>query len=210
MEYDDDVFDQKSDKQVKEELESACKRFPAISLGYSRPVELYSSTKSFEETNRSFLKTPNENGFLPTPMPVGWLDPDSLSGTLSSFCPEPPLINVDSSTSLGEEISDGSSFTVHTATSEAETTPEEEEEEEDSSAQLFLSCTIGSMPGLSKRQSYQLDTCGFHTVGVLIHVNQKEYFFLRQGSFLKHSLNADEETIASFSSNLCRFAERPS
>nr|XP_018484339.1 PREDICTED: ATP-dependent DNA helicase homolog RECG, chloroplastic-like [Raphanus sativus] len=179
MEYDDDVFDQKSDKQVKEELESACKRFPAISLGYSRPVELYSSTKSFEESNRSILKTPNENGFLPTPMPVGWLDPDSLSGTLSSFCPEPPLISVDSSTSLGEEISDGSSFTVHTATSEAETTPEEEEEEEDSSAQLFLSCTIGSMPGLSKRQSYQLDSCGFHTMRKLLHHFPRTYVDLQ-------------------------------
>ena len=157
MEYDDDdVFDQKSDKQVKEELESACKRFPAISLGYSRPVELYSRNKFSEEANRSILKTPNENSFLPTPMPVGWLDPDSLSRTLSSFSPE-PLMNVR------EEISDGSSFTVQTATSEVETTPEEEDS---ASAQLFLSCTIGSMPGLSKRQSYQLDTCGFHTVGI--------------------------------------------
>ncbi|KAG2261697.1 hypothetical protein Bca52824_068776 [Brassica carinata] len=175
MEYDDDVFDQKSDKQVKEELESACKRFPAISLGYSRPVELYSRTKSFEET-KSVLKTPNENSFLPTPMPVGWLDPDSLSGTLSSFCPE-PLTNVDSSSSLREEISDGSSFTVHTATSGAETTTPEEEE--DSSAQLFLSCTIGSMPGLSKRQSNQLDSCGFHTMRKLLHHFPRTYVDLQ-------------------------------
>lgn len=178
MEYDnvDDVFDQKSDKQVKEELESACKRFPAISLGYSRPVELYSRSKFSEEANRSILKTPNENSFLPTPMPVGWLDPDGLSGTLSSFSPE-PLMNVDS-TSLREEISDGSSFMVQTATSEAETAPEEEDS---ASAQLFLSCTIGSMPGLSKRQSYQLDTCGFHTVGVSLHGNRKKRtFFLEE------------------------------
>ncbi|KAL0657683.1 hypothetical protein Bca4012_078268 [Brassica carinata] len=177
MEYDnvDDVFDQKSDKQVKEELESACKRFPAISLGYSRPVELYSRSKFSEEANRSILKTPNENSFLPTPMPVGWLDPDSLSGTLSSFSPE-PLNVVDSSTSLREEISDGSSFVVQTATSEAETTPEEEDS---ASAQLFLSCTIGSMPGLSKRQSYQLDTCGFHTMRKLLHHFPRTYVDLQ-------------------------------
>ncbi|CAN6910085.1 unnamed protein product [Brassica oleracea] len=177
MEYDnvDDVFDQKSDKQVKEELESACKRFPAISLGYSRPVELYSRSKFSEEANRSILKTPNENSFLPTPMPVGWLDPDSLSGTLSSFSLE-PLNVVDSSTSLREEISDGSSFVVQTATSEAETTPEEEDS---ASAQLFLSCTIGSMPGLSKRQSYQLDTCGFHTMRKLLHHFPRTYVDLQ-------------------------------
>ncbi|KAJ0240511.1 ATP-dependent DNA helicase RECG [Hirschfeldia incana] len=176
MEYDDDVFDQRSDKQVKEELESACKRFPAISLGSSRPVELYSSrTRSFEETKR------NENGFLPTPMPVGWLDPDSLSGALSSFCPE-PLVNVgDSSTSsLGDDLSDGSSFEVHTVISEAETTITKEEEDDDSaSAQLFLSCTVGCMPGLSKRMSSQLESCGFHTMRNLLHHFPRTYVDLQ-------------------------------
>ncbi|ESQ39985.1 hypothetical protein EUTSA_v10000760mg [Eutrema salsugineum] len=167
MEYDnvDDVFDKKSDEKVKEELELACKRFPAITLGYSPPVELYSKSKSSKETN-SILKTPTENSFLPTPMHLGWLDPDSISGTLSSFCPE--VLNVDSS-NLGEEISDGSSFTVQTLTSEVETTAD------DSAAQLFLSGTIGSVPGLSKRHSYQLDNCGFHTMRKLLHHFPRTY-----------------------------------
>ncbi|CAH2045910.1 unnamed protein product [Thlaspi arvense] len=171
MEY-DDVFNKKSDEQVKEELESACKRFPAITLGYSPPVELYSKTKSSEET-KSILQTPSENSFLPTPIHVGWLDPDNLSGTLSSFCPEAVNV-VDSSDLREEEVSDGSSFTVQAATSEVvETTSD------DSAAQLFLSCTIGCMPGLSKRHSYQLDSCGFHTMRKLLHHFPRTYVDLQ-------------------------------
>lgn len=135
---------EKSHEKVKEDLVLACKRFPSVILGDSRPVELYS-------------KTPTENNFLPTSLRVGWLDPDTLSGTLSSFCPD--LQDVDSS-NLREDMSDGSSFTAQTSTSEVETMSD------DSAAQLFLSCTIYSMPGLSKRQSNQLDSCGFHTVGI--------------------------------------------
>lgn len=154
MEYGnvDDYFDKKSGEQVKKELEFACKKFPSITLGYSRPVELYSKNKSSEETRIS------ENGFLPTPTHVvGWLDdPGNLSGT---FPPE--ILNVDFS-SLREETPDGSSFTSQTATSEIETTSDD-----DSAAHRFLDSSIGSMPGLSKRHSNQLDSCGFHTVGIL-------------------------------------------
>lgn len=151
MEYGnvDDYFDKKSDEQVKKELEFACKKFPSITLGYSRPVELYSKNKSSEETRIS------ENNFLPTPTHVGWLDPDSLSGT---FPPE--ILNFDSS-NLRDETSDGSSFTSQTPTPEVETTSD------DSAAHRFLDSSIGSMPGLSKRHSNQLDSCGFHTVGIL-------------------------------------------
>lgn len=158
MEYDnvDDLIDKKSDEQVKKELVLACKRFPAISLGDSSPVELYRNSKSPEES-RSVLNTPTKNGFLPTPIHGGWFDPDNLSRTLSSFCPE--LQNVDSS-NLREEISDGSFYISQTATSEVETTSDV------SAALQFLGSSIGSMPGLSKRHSTQLDSCGFHTVGI--------------------------------------------
>ncbi|VVB03743.1 unnamed protein product [Arabis nemorensis] len=169
MEYDnvDDLVDKKSadDEKVKEDLVLACKRFPSIILGDSRPVELYSKTKSSEES-RSILKTPTDNSFFPTPLHVGWLDPDNISGTLSSsFCPD--LQNVDSS-NLREEISDGSSFTVQTTTSEV-----------DFAAQRFLSCSIDSMPGLSKRQSNQLDSCGFHTIRKLLHHFPRTYVDLQ-------------------------------
>uniref|UniRef100_A0A1J3CV23 DNA 3'-5' helicase n=1 Tax=Noccaea caerulescens TaxID=107243 RepID=A0A1J3CV23_NOCCA len=163
MEYGnvDDYFDKKSDEQVKKELEFACKKFPSITLGYSRPVELYSKNKSSKETRIS------ENNFLPTPTHVGWLDPDSLSGT---FPPE--ILNVDSS-NLREETSDGSSFTSQTATSEVETTSD------GSAAHRFLDSSIGSMPGLSKRHSNQLDSCGFHTVRKLLHHFPRTYVDLQ-------------------------------
>ncbi|CAA7022563.1 unnamed protein product [Microthlaspi erraticum] len=162
----DDYFDKKSDEQVKKELEFACKKFPSITLGHSRPVELYSKDRSSEET-RIILKTPPENSFLPTPTLVGVLDPDNLSGT---FPPE--LLNVESS-SLREETSDGSSFTSPAATSEAETTSD------DSAAHRFLDCSIGSMPGLSKRHSNQLDSYGFHTMRKLLHHFPRTYVDLR-------------------------------
>lgn len=184
MEYDnvDDFVDKKSaDEKVKEDLVLACKRFPSIILGDSRPVELYSKSKSSEES-RSILKTPTENSFFPTPLHVGWLDPDNISGTLSSFCPD--LQNVDSS-NLREEISDGSSFTIQTTTSEVETTSD------DFSAQRFVSCSIDSMPGLSKRQSNQLDGCGFHTVGIQIHGTKTSSWLIGLNLFFKLSFNAD-------------------
>ncbi|XP_010430642.1 PREDICTED: ATP-dependent DNA helicase homolog RECG, chloroplastic [Camelina sativa] len=94
MEYDnvDDFIDKKSDDQVKKDLVLACKRFPSIILGDSRPVELYGYTKSSDEPR----------GILPTPI-------------------------------------------------------------------------IGSMPGLSKRHSNQLDTCGFHTMKKLLHHFPRTY-----------------------------------
>lgn len=158
MEYDnvDDFIDKKSDEQVQKDLVLACKRFPSIILGDSRPVELYSNSKPFDES-RIILNTPTDNSFLPTHMHGGWFDPDNLSRTLSSFCPE--IQNVDSS-NLREEMSDGSFFTSQTAVSEVETTSN------DSTALQFLDSSIGSIPGLSKRHSNQLDSCGFHTVGI--------------------------------------------
>ncbi|KAL1208289.1 ATP-dependent DNA helicase-like protein RECG [Cardamine amara subsp. amara] len=167
MEYDnvDDLIDKKSDEQVKKELVLACKRFPAIILGDSSPVELYSNSRS-SEVSRSILNTPTENSFLPNPLHGGWFDPDNLSRTLSSFCPE--LHNVDSS-NLREEESDGSLSMSQTATSEVETTSD------DSAAKQFLGSSIGSMPGLSKRHSNQLDSCGFHTIRKLLHHLPRTY-----------------------------------
>ncbi|CAN8279847.1 unnamed protein product [Cochlearia groenlandica] len=169
MAYDnaDDLLDKKSDEQVKEELVLACKRFPAIILGDSRPLELYSERKSSEESGGGF-KMATENSFLPTHLHVGWLDPDNLSRTLSSFCPE-EIENDDSSNLREETADDGSFFTTQTATSEAETAYD------DSAAQFFLSGSIDSMPGLSKRHSNQLDSCGFHTMRKLLHHFPRTY-----------------------------------
>jgi len=153
----DDFIDKKSDEQVKKDLVLACKRFPSIILGDSRPVELYSNSKSYGESS-SILKTPTDNSFLPTPMHGGWFDPDNLSRTLSSFCPE-LLQNDDSSDPREDILDDGSSFTSKTATSEVEATSDDV-----FAAQRFLATSIDSMPGLSKRHSNQLDSCGFHTV----------------------------------------------
>jgi ATP-dependent DNA helicase RecG len=164
----DDFIDKKSDEQVKKDLVLACKRFPSIILGDSRPVELYSNSKSYGESS-SILKTPTDNSFLPTPMHGGWFDPDNLSRTLSSFCPE-LLQNDDSSDPREDILDDGSSFTSKTATSEVEATSDDV-----FAAQRFLATSIDSMPGLSKRHSNQLDSCGFHTMKKLLHHFPRTY-----------------------------------
>lgn len=79
---------------------------------------------------------------------------------------------------------------------------------------LFLDRSISCIPGLSKRQSHQLEECGFYTVGSFEIMSKSllmEVLVFIQAVFhpiyLFILLHAVAETVASFSPDLCRFTE---
>ncbi|XP_010527779.1 PREDICTED: ATP-dependent DNA helicase homolog RECG, chloroplastic isoform X2 [Tarenaya hassleriana] len=186
MEYDgmDDFiekgnFDKKYDEQLKTDAALACKRFPSIVLGDSPPVELYDDNVSFPKS-RSILNSPANNGFLPSSMHVGWIDPADLSEPLSSLCPE--LDNVDDQ----EEKSTGSPLAGQAVIPEAVAISDDSDyvitsieecelQHTGLASEFFLDSSISFIPRLSKRNYNQLESCGFHTMRKLLHHFPRTY-----------------------------------
>ncbi|KAL3510597.1 hypothetical protein ACH5RR_029998 [Cinchona calisaya] len=162
----------------------ACKRFPSISLGFSPPVELYDGAMC-SSTDEGLLASQIYQQLLANSSQAKLVDLDSLYETWTSLCPGSEDGN---SSSLSEEFD-----TSHTHSQSPTLEPEArhnlelraddpiccptvlETEDPSSSMQAILDRPISCIPGLTKRQCNQLESCGFHTLRKLLYHYPRTY-----------------------------------
>ncbi|CAK9165227.1 unnamed protein product [Ilex paraguariensis] len=158
-----------------------CERFPCITLGHAPVVELYDEM-TCSSGNSGLLAAQTCKRFFPSPITSMW-DPDCLTQAWPSLYPKLP--DVDSS--QREENFATSMFTQSQTMKkqveqDLQTTMDEPSsrsglgtQQSAVSVELILDKSISSIPGLSKRQCRQLESCGFHTLRRLLHHFPRTY-----------------------------------
>lgn len=145
------------------EISLACKRFPSITLGSSPQVELYDETASFDEMNP--YADQSYEGFISSSIgeekvQAGLHEMDlTLPNKEISLPRDDCSLNLPLSSEL--LVTEGNSNqpdTVYESTWPGS-------QDESACIELLLDRSVSFIPGLSKRVSHQLESCGFHTVG---------------------------------------------
>ncbi|KAK6922201.1 ATP-dependent DNA helicase RecG, domain 3, C-terminal [Dillenia turbinata] len=153
-----------------------CQKFPFISLGSAPLVELYDENMCSEK--RASLAAESLNLFLTSSVDSKWVDPDSLCETWSSLYPS--FSNVELSTLNGENSPIPPSLPGTVSLENAFKVEESSklsgpESLNATSIDLILDKSITCIPGLTKKQCRQLESCGFHTLRKLLNHFPRTY-----------------------------------
>ncbi|KAJ8769268.1 hypothetical protein K2173_002196 [Erythroxylum novogranatense] len=177
------------------DLSLACKRFPSIILGSSPPVELYSDSTQSSKTKSSSVAR-DYKGFIPNALHLELVGPpircelwtgDTLSNANSSVSElrkENTDIISESIEKSGHASKESNEDNICVSYGHSRDVTWETEEMNESYVKVERGLQVGApsldrsikcLPGLSRRQSQQLENCGFHTLRKLLHHFPRTY-----------------------------------
>lgn len=138
-----------------------CKQFASIMLGSSPPVELYCGmTPNHGDNGLWATKICRE--FLSSPEGEQLISPDSLYETWHSLYSG--AANMVSTTYIPDTLETETRQNLQFTVDKPSNLPQHGVKQNDGLVEVMLDQSISFIPGLSKRNSHQLENCGFHTV----------------------------------------------
>ncbi|XP_031401073.1 ATP-dependent DNA helicase homolog RECG, chloroplastic isoform X2 [Punica granatum] len=198
--FDKEWTEPQSDASLKVEFDAsaACKKFPSIIIGSSRRVELYDGGSGSVQGREEVLSdSMGESWALPARFCEQW---SSLPLHLQEVNSSSEVLEIDGK--VDTLLSDNS---VKTEIERLADDPAEVEEQltkataspsstsDVTTVEVLLDQPIGSLRGLSKRQSSQLEKLGFHTLRKLLHHFPRTYADLQNA---QNGINDGEYLIS--------------
>ncbi|CAI9095975.1 OLC1v1032026C1 [Oldenlandia corymbosa var. corymbosa] len=174
----DDLCEKCKDENDDFDVLLACKRFPSISLGFAPPIELYDGSTS--SIHGGLLASQFYQQYLLHTSESKVVDPNHLYETWPSLRPS-------NSSSVGEELDTSPVCSLPILKPESRQDDELNVNKSSTSSavidtpnastsiQEILDKPIKLVPGLTKRQSNQLENCGFYTLRKLLYHYPRTY-----------------------------------
>ncbi|KAM3269722.1 ATP-dependent DNA helicase RECG, chloroplastic isoform X1 [Capsicum chacoense] len=153
-----------------------CKQFASIMLGSSPPVELYCGTTP-NHGNNGLWATKICREFLSSPEGEQLISPDSLYETWHILYSG--AANMVSTTYIPDTLETETRQNLQFTVDKPSNLPQHGVKQNDGLVEVMLDQSISFIPGLSKRNSHQLENCGFHTVRKLLQHFPRTYVDLQ-------------------------------